>query len=196
MVTQGEAGGRIIDMDRLPSRFPTHRHHPTFWESLGRAIATFGFLEETLRRAIFAFTATREYPEAEVQAAYAEWLPKLERTLSDQLGNLIDVYGKAVRDHGGSKISDLDGLLADLRKAADMRNILCHGSWAVPDSNGASVPFFVNRRLEIVETAMDYGFIDQVQQHTAQLTCAVMNTVTAMGFRFPGSTGPGKPVWK
>jgi len=195
-MTQGQASGSIVDMDKLPGRFPTHRHQPAFWESLGRAVATFGFLEETLRRAIFAFTATREYPAAEAEAAYAKWLPKLERALSDQLANLIDAYGKAVRDHGGSKITDLDGFLADLKKAADMRNILCHGSWAVPNANGASVPFFVNRKLEVVETAMDCQFIDQVQRHTAELTCVVMNTVTAMGWRFPGSTSPGKPIWR
>ncbi len=88
-----------IDQDCLPDRFPTHRHESTFWESLGRAVATFGFLEEILGKAIFSFTATRSYEQAEIHQAYAEWLPKLERALIDPLGNLIDAYGKAVRDN-------------------------------------------------------------------------------------------------
>ena len=34
---------------------------PQFWEQLGRTVATYGFLEEVLGKAIFAFTATRNY---------------------------------------------------------------------------------------------------------------------------------------
>ena len=64
-----------IDQNGLPDRFPTHRHDAAFWESLGRAVATFGFLEEILGKAIFSFTGTRCYGEAEIQQAYTEWLP-------------------------------------------------------------------------------------------------------------------------
>jgi hypothetical protein len=167
-----------------------------FWESLGRAVATFGFLEEVLGKAIFSFTATRRYDESEIQQAYAEWIPKLERALTDPLGNLIDAYGRAVREHPTATIENLDDLLRDLRKASATRNILCHGSWRLPDANGASVPFFVNRRQEVIETAMDCQYIDQVQRHTAELACWVISTITHMGWRFPGSTGPGNPIWE
>lgn len=184
-----------VKQDGLPDRFPTHRHEATFWESLGRAVATFGFLEEILGKAIFAFTAMRSYEEAEIHKAYEEWLPKLERALIDPLGNLIDAYGKAVRDNPRAATGNLDELLEDLRKASQMRNILCHGSWRLPDTSGASIPFFVNRQKQIVDSAMDRQFIDQVQQHTASLACAVINTVTQMGWQFPGSAGPGKTIW-
>jgi hypothetical protein len=73
----------IIDRGNLPSMFPTHRHEPQFWEHLGRTIATYGFLEEVLGKAIFAFTATRRYSPEEVNAAYQAWLPQLERALTD-----------------------------------------------------------------------------------------------------------------
>lgn len=184
------------DQDGLPDRFPTHRHDAAFWESLGRAVATFGFLEEILGKAIFSFTATRPYKESEIQQAYTEWLPKLEQTLSDPLGNLIDTYGKAVRDNPDAGIDSLDDLLDGLRKASQIRNILCHGSWRLPDRGGASIPFFVNRKMEVVDSAMDREFIDQVQRHTANLACAVINTVTRMGWQFPGSAGPGTTIWK
>jgi hypothetical protein len=185
-----------IDQDGLPDRFPTHRHEATFWESLGRAVATFGFLEEILGKAIFVFTATGSYEEANIHQAYAEWLPKLERALIDPLGNLIDAYGKAVRDNPDTVIENLDELLGDLQKASQMRNILCHGSWRLPDTSGAAIPFFLNRQKQIVDSAMDRQFIDQVQQHTANLACAVINTVTQMGWQFPGSDGPGKTIWE
>jgi len=162
---------------------------------LGRAVATFGFLEEMLAKTIFAFTAIRPYEESEAEQAFEQWLPKLERALTDPLGGLIDLFGKVVRDHPDEAITDLPDLLSDLKKAAEMRNILCHGSWRLPDTQGASVPFFVNRQMDVVETAMDCAYLDQVQRHTAQLACSVINTVTNMGWQFPGSAGPGKPIW-
>ena len=72
---------------------------PSRWENLGRTIATFGFLEEVLGKAIFAFTATTRYPESDVEAAFDKWLPTLERALIDPLAGLIDAYGKAVRNN-------------------------------------------------------------------------------------------------
>lgn len=186
----------IIDQQNLPDNFPTHKHEAKFWESLGRTVATFGFLEEILSKAIFVFTGTRQYSEDEIDQAYEKWLPKLERVLFDPLGNLIDVYGKSVRENPSATIENLEDLISDLRKAAEIRNVLCHGSWRAPDSCGASVPFFVNRQKEIFETAIDISWLYQVQQHVASLACEVINTVTHMGWQFPGSDGPGKIVWE
>jgi len=53
----------VVDTKNLPPLFPTHRHSAMFWENLGRTIATFGFLEEVLGKAIFVFSATTQYPE-------------------------------------------------------------------------------------------------------------------------------------
>jgi hypothetical protein len=108
----------IVDLDRLSDKFPTHRHEGAFWESLGRAVATFGFLEEVLGKAIFAFSATRPYNESEIEQAYSQWLLKLERALIDPLVNLIDAYAKAAREHPKAAVDNLDALLDNLRKAA------------------------------------------------------------------------------
>ena len=184
----------IVDQNSLPEKFPTHAHDAAFWESLGRTIATFGFLEEVLSKAIFAFTATRPYEELEIQQAYLDWLPILEHALIDQLGNLINTYEKAVRNNPNATIEDLDYLVNELREASKIRNVLCHGSWGIPNANGASIPFFVNRKKEIFDTAIDIQFLNQVQQSTTELSCLVINTVTHMGFQFPGSKGPGRPI--
>jgi len=186
----------VFSQDALPDKFPTHMHETTLWESLGRAVATFGLLEEVLAKAIFAFTATARYSEQEIEEAYSEWLSKLERSLSDPLGNLIDTYGRAVRDNQEATIEDLDELLDDLREASKIRNVLCHGSWRAPDVNGASVPFFVNRQKEPFETPMNHLSINQVQRHSVDLICSVINSVTRMGWQFPGSNGPGEVIWK
>lgn len=195
-MTKKQAPGHKVAVDRLPARFPTHAHEGAFWESLGRVVATFGFLEEVLSKAIFAVTATRTYHQSEITEAYEKWLPQLERALTDSLGGLIDAYGKAVRDHQEEMISDLPEQLSALHKAREMRNILCHGSWRLPNDAGAAVPFFVDRQLALVETAMDCAFLDQVQCHTAELACSVISAVTCIGLQFPGSAGPGVPVWE
>lgn len=186
----------VIDLDRLPANFPTHLHAPEFWEALGRTVATFGFLEETLGKAIFSFTATRPYEEAELEAAFEAWVPKLERALSDALGGLIDSFGKAVRDHKDATISNLPELLEDLRKAAEVRNVLCHGSWRAPDRAGRSLPLYVTRKNKVFDTLVDLAFLEQTQRHVIELACSVMDNVTHMGWQFPGSNGPGEPIFK
>ena len=185
---------RIVDLTTLPADFPTHRHDAVFWERLGRTVATYGFLEEILCKAIFSFTATKRYEATEIDAALESWLPTLERALTNPLGKLIDQYGKAVRDHPDAVVETLDALLDDLREAARLRNVLCHGSWSAPDDNGASVPRFVDQKLNVFDTPIDCTFLDQVQRHVAEVSCAVINSVTQMGWQFPGSSGPGAPI--
>lgn len=55
----------IVDRDNLPKQFPTHRHTSDFWEKLGRTVATFSFLEEILKKAIFSLDATQAYSSEE-----------------------------------------------------------------------------------------------------------------------------------
>lgn len=185
-----------IEQNRLPKDFPTNLQPPEFWQSLGRTVGTFGFLEEVLAKAIFALTGTRPYKECDVEQAYREWLPILEKSLSDQLGGLINTHEKAIRNHPDSNKNNITTLLDDLRQASKVRNVLCHGSWRAPNNEGKSLPFFVNTKKEIFDTEVDGSFLNQVQEHAACLACAVIDTVTQMGFQFPGSNGLGVEIWK
>jgi hypothetical protein len=179
----------------LPENFPTHRHEPLFWEYLGRTVATFGFLEEVLGKAIFSFTAMTPYSDLEIDEAYKKWLQKLERALIDPLYNLAEVYGKSVRDNPEANIENIDHLLGQLKEAANIRNVLCHGSWMEPNSRGASVPLFVRYRDKaIFETEVDCAYLKQVQKHVTELICLVMSSVTQMGWQFPGRKGPGAAI--
>lgn len=178
----------------LPAGFPTHKHSAEFWEALGRTVATFGFLEEVLGKAIFAFTATTQIPEDKLEAEFRKWLPTLEKALYDPLGKLIDAYGKAVRAHGGATIENLDDLLGDLRKVSTIRNVLCHGSWSAPDNQGRSVPLYVDKKGRVFQTSIDIAFLQHAQRGAVKLSCTVIDTVTDMGWQFPGSGGPGNPI--
>lgn len=126
--------------------------------------------------------------------ALEKWLPKLERALNAPLGNLIDAYVKAVHEHQNSTISNIDDLEKRLREASVLRNVLCHGSWQTPDSDGASVPLFVNKQNRIFTSPVNVAYLEQTQMAVSELACAVIDTVTHMGFQFPGGAGPGKPI--
>lgn len=187
----------LVDLDTLPEDFPTHRHEAVFWEKLGRTVATFGFLEEMLGKAIFAFTVRKQHAESESDEAFEAWLRKpdgLERVLTDPLTGLIGQLEQAVGEYSEEMNDGLEGLLGNLRAASRLRNVLCHGSWRSPDQTGASKPLFVDRKHEVFETAIDCAFLDRVRQHVVELACAVVNLVTSRGWQFPGSLGPGRPV--
>jgi hypothetical protein len=190
-----EKQGYLVDLDNLPPMFPTHRHSPVFWEQLGRAVATFGFLEEVLGKAIFALTATRRYDESEIEGAFEKWLVTLERALSDPLGGLIDAYGKAYRGHQAGNFKNFDDHLDNLREASKIRNVICHGSWGTPDLEGKSLPLFANNKKEAFSTPIDIEYLRQTQRAVVEIICNVINSVTAMGWQFPGASGPGAVVY-
>lgn len=189
-----EREGYLTYADGLPTDFPTHMHSVEFWEQLGRAVATFGFLEEVLGKAIFALTATRRYEQDEIDEAYQEWIPTLERAVSDTLGRLIDLYAKSLNDNPDVRLANASDLIDDLREAATLRNVLCHGSWGAPSDDGSSRPFFITRKMMIFDTRIDVAHLVQTRKQVVKLCCSVINSVTHMGWQFPGSSGPGEAV--
>lgn len=200
MAEADEVNSTIIDRDSLPPKWPTHRHTPEFWEQLGRAIASFGFLEEVLRKAIFVFTGTRPTPPEEAEKAVKKWSEQLEKIMTAQLWNLAKEFEEAANNNPNTTIKNIRELVAAIKEAATLRNTLCHGSWMVPDSDGKSVPRFVRkdgktRKLVFSDSKIDIQYLLQVQAHAADLICAVIDTVTHMGYQFPGGAGLGKPVW-
>jgi hypothetical protein len=184
-----------IHIANLPEHYPTNFHIAEFWEHLGRAIATYGVLEEVLGKAIFAYTGTRQYTPEEAETAYDKWLPKLEKALTDSLGGLIKAYETAVREYSSPPPPDFSTLVTDLAAAADFRNVLCHASWRPPADDGKSLPLFVNRKKDLFRTPLGVEELKATQQHVAKLICDVINSVTRLGWQFPGSGGPGTPIW-
>lgn len=186
----------VIARKKLPQDFPTHIHAAQFWEELGRTIGTFGYLEDALTRAVFAFTATRQYSEDEIHEAYERWVKQLKKAMTDTLWNLGETYARAVKDNPKATITNVDDLVAAIKRVTVWRNILCHASWRSPDKDGASIPHFVNKRHEVVETAVSVETLREIRFETAALICDVVDTVTRMGYIFPGGTGAGQPIFE
>lgn len=188
--------GHSIKVDELPAFYPTHKHSGQFWEALGRAVASFGFLENVLARAIFAFTATTRYPESEIEEEYKKWITKLENSLSDTLIPLIETYDSSVKNSGHSLPEHFIDLIDELKRVSEYRNVLCHGCWDAPDENGSSTPFYVRKRDKMkFTTAIDINILKNIQRSVSQLIVAIIETVTTLGYRFPGSRGPGSEIW-
>lgn len=49
-------------------------------------------------------------------------------------------------------------------------------------------------RVEKLETPIDPARLNQLPRHTAELACAVIDTIANMDWQFPGSNGPGDPI--
>ena len=191
----------VTDRKSLPKMFPTHRHDPEFWEHLGRAIASFGFLEDTLKKAYFSFTGTTPVAPEDLERAVEQWGKRLEKIMIMQLRNLAVEFEGAATSNPNNSTENISELVADIKKAAEIRNILCHGSWMLPDNEGKSLPRFSKKDRatgQIVQFADKIGieYLSQVQAHVTDLICSVVDTVTHMGYEFPGGAGPGKPIWQ
>jgi hypothetical protein len=152
-----------------------------------------------LKKAHLALTGTYPAPddEADATGAVDQWHGSLERSIVSTLNPLIDTVAKAAKNHPESRHQNLDEFIGDLRAAAKVRNLICHGSWGAPDENGASVAFYVTGRSRperVNTTPVTTAWLEQLQTHTAELACGVVDLVTHMGYQFPGGAGPGRPV--
>ena len=184
-----------IDQGRLAPKWPTDLFPATFWEQLGRTIATFGLLEDVLGKAIFAFTATKIFDERNVAEHLQKWDKQLHSALTDTLWPLSEVYGKVVKDHQDSDFPNVDDLVEDIKKASKIRNALCHGSWHAPDASGATDLYYFDKKDGKFDTRIDETWLKRVQAHVVELICSVIDSVTVMGWEFPGGAGPGEPIW-
>lgn len=197
-----------IDFETLPELFPTHKHSAEFWEVLGRTVGTFGYVEQILKDAILAITAVQPVSEAEFGDAYQNWLKTVNETITAPMGVLIKKFENAVRENPKTEKKDVDWLICELEKAKSYRDVICHGAWlGDPDEDGKSIPRFVKKDMTaklsksdplqgklLFETEVNAEFIEAVRTSVVELACEIINVVTLMGYQFPGSNGPGKPI--
>lgn len=197
-----------IDCEALPELFPTHKHSAEFWEALGRAVATFAYLEHILKDAILAITSVQPIPESEVDEAFETWLKAVDKTIVASMAFLITSFEKAVQDHLDTEKKELARLVNELEKAKAYRDVICHGAWqAAPDEDGKSIPRFVKRDITakerkalpledklIFESGVDAELLNSIRISVVELSCDIINVVTEMGYKFPGSNGPGKSI--
>lgn len=190
--------GYVVSRDRMNPCWPTHACPPRFWEELGRTIAAFGFLEDCLKRANLAVTATREYGSVnEAEEAFGTWERDLERSLDESLGDLTKRFIRALSEDERFVKNYVTGIEYRLKKAADWRNALCHGAWTDYDcdSDRATLRYWPRKGWrEHSERPISVVDLAAIRSEAIDITVNVINTVTSNGFEFPGSASPGEPV--
>ncbi len=187
----------------MPSHddWPTHKGSPAFWEELGRAIASFGFLEDTLTRTYFALTATRRYKcKEEVEKVFEEWKKSLELSLTDSLGNLINKIDKAFKDDDRFSEDIRSAVVDRLNEVRVWRNALCHGTWDSFAENGDSAHLRYFRKTPDGPEQLDNGFLHQseiarIRRATVETAQNLINIVISNNLQFPGSESPGKTIF-
>ena len=181
----------VVDISALPEYWPTQIMPAEFWEELGRTVATFGLLEEMIKKTCFVLSATRKY-ESVTTEMYERWTHGLEKMVKDPLGSLIDRFEKELK---ADESHDLN-LIHNLRDLKEHRDILCHGSWR-PGSDGKQLrPLFVNRKSEICDSEYSVDDLREIRRQVVEVLCLCMNTGTSKGIQLPWSNDPGVPIWQ
>ena len=184
-------------MISTPDNWPTHKGEPAFWEELGRAVATFGFLEDIISRFLLAFEGSKDgkdYTEEDV----ARWVHSLERSLSDPLEPLIGKIKKALKGDKRVPAETAGEIVGRLKELNRYRNALCHGAWIGFDEGGrAQLRHFARgeggKPISRCEQ-LSKEDIAAVRCETASLIRRLTEVTVSIGVQLPGSGLPGVGV--
>ena len=127
---------------------------------LGLTIASFGHLEDMLKRAIFALDRDR-LSGAIRPHEFREWLRRMDHVAADSLGTLIDRLDRTLwRERRGDR-----NLTADLEEIKAWRNLLSHAVWR-PAEGGGWQPVFANTRGELYDGTLDIADLNAIRDMT------------------------------
>lgn len=149
-----------------------------FAARLGQAVANFGWLEEVLKRTIYALDMARlaeDLTAPEVKA----WHERMEALADDAMGTLIEQLDAAMRRFPG--IRDRNRLTDRLNEIKLLRNLLCHASWRPTDDKSRWHPSFVGPHGEVSERDFSLADLEQVAISTRDLGTRVLGVMRATG---------------
>lgn len=189
----------VVARERMHPHWPTHACPAEFWEELGRTIAKFGFLEDCLKRANLAITATRKYSSIDEAAeAFRIWQRSLEKSLDESLSDLTGRLVEALYKDDRFRHTYVSEIESKLRKVVAWRNALCHGAWTDYNekSRRATLRHWPKKGWrEESERPISRADLVAIGNDAVDITCRIIEAVTANGVQFPGSKSPGEPAW-
>ena len=178
----------------VPDEWPTHLCPPELWEEFGRSIATFGFLEDVIKRACLAVS----YPSGNItEQDSTKWEQSLELSVSDPMGRLADRLAKDLKPDAHLSQDQVTGIINGLKDRAELRNALCHGTWTDydPVTGLATLRFFPrNEWRKHNEFSLSRSKLARIRRETTDVTRELIGAVVSKGIQFPGSSSPGNPV--
>ncbi|WBU57943.1 hypothetical protein [Paracoccus sediminicola] len=161
-----------MTMHRAPARLPED-----FAAAIGHAVSGFGFLEEALKRAIFALSRDG-LGEAPSDRALNSWLQRMEDVADDSLGTLIDQFIKQMQR---ARVKDRDSLAGALRQIRRSRNMLCHASWKPVADSPRWHPAFLNTKGEAFPDDLGIKDIERIQDQTLDAAARIVAIMRATG---------------
>lgn len=158
---------------RAPAQLPAD-----FATALGRAVAGFGFLEEALKRAIYALSLDRITPEP-TEAELQVWIARIEDIADDSLGTLIDSFIASCTRCGA--LPERSRLAEELATLRQRRNLLCHASWRPGTHKGAWRPAFVSTQGEVFMGELTLRDLRETRARTLRAARAVITAMRRTG---------------
>ena len=140
---------------------------------LGQAIASFGHVEDMLKRAIFALDRHR-LPGGIGESDFRAWLRRIDHVAADSLGTLIERLGRTL---ARENIADPD-LMGQLDEIKTWRNLLCHAAWAPVEAGWQ--PRFANTQGEIFEDRLEAGDLAAIRAMTLDAARRVARFIQAL----------------
>lgn len=166
-------------MARIGALPETHYTLPAdFAAALGQCVANFGWLEEIIKRTIYALERAHLADDL-THAELRSWLHRIGGIADDSMGTLIDQLAAAMRRHPG--LHERDRIIDRLIQIRGMRNLLCHASWRPTDRPGDWHPAFVSARGEVQTGAMNLGDLQRLIAQTVSCGTEVLGVMRATG---------------
>lgn len=149
---------------------------------LGQCVASFGWLEEVIKRTIYSLDRARLADDLTPQELQA-WLSHIGNIADDSMGTLVEQLDAAMRRHPG--LRDRNALTRRLGAIKRQRNLLCHASWRPGSKPARWHPAFVNTRGEPFDQDMGTEDLQATLTETlevGQMVLAVLRATGVEGF--------------
>jgi len=164
---------------RIGAPAETHYTLPAdFAAALGHCVASLGWLEEIIKRTIYALDRARladDLTEEELQS----WLIRMGAIADDSMGTLIEQLDAAMRRHPG--LRDRNSITDGLSAIRLQRNLLCHASWRPTEDRGRWHPAFVNTRGEVQSRPLGIADLERIREQTVEMGKRVLRVMRASG---------------
>lgn len=151
---------------------------PDFAAALGQCVANFGWLEEIIKRTIYALDRARladDLTDEELQT----WLERIGQLADDSMGTLIEQLDSTMRRHPG--LQGRNRITEQLGGIRLYRNMLCHASWRPTGDKARWHPAFVSNRGEVQDSALSLTDLERIHRDTVEIGTRIVQIMRASG---------------
>lgn len=171
---------------QVPDGWPTHELPSDLCEEIGRTIATFGFLEYVIKRAILELSKpTKSINDSD----YKEWERSLELTATTAMAKLTGKLGEVLEPDSRLSQVRVTRIVEVIKEKADLHNALCHGTWIQydPASGDATLQYFPRNDPRHSQFVLSRAILARVRYETVEVAREVMGAVK---WKVPGFPRP------